>query len=621
MAASISTLKSKLSLGLGMEVLEIEPISGGGNNRLYRIVVNDGQCYAVKVYWCDARDRRNRVATEFDSLTFMWNRGFRCIPAPVFCDGTSGFAVYEYVQGEKLDGQHVETQDIGHVVHFLARLKEASRSEEARSLMAASDACFSVADVVTSVRQRLVRLRDVSNDGIRGRQLAMFLSQELEPFFAQAVVEAAALLKCTEFSLDAVLSPAERTLSPSDYGFHNALRRDDGSLVFVDFEYFGWDDPAKMVVDFILHPAMRLSADQKWYFLENMTEVFGETLRDRVRFVYPLHGVAWCARLLGEFVPECASRREFAFRGADHECPEPLVQLQKAREKLDQIMRDYLEIVQLKTAIKNVPRGLDRRSRDLRRTILRTVDKGRRGHIASAFSIVEILRVLYDHILRYDSKRPEWPGRDRFILSKGHGCLALYVLLAEKGFFPERELDLFCTMKGILGGHPERRIPGVEVSTGSLGHGLSIGIGFALNARLEKRDSRVFVVVGDGELGEGSVWEAAMSAAKHGLDNLTVLVDHNNLQSYGSTQAVTNLDPLAAKWTSFGFHAVEVDGHDVEALERVLRGCPLAPGKPTTVICHTVKGKGIERMENNLAWHHKSKISDQEISWLMSELG
>lgn len=275
----------------------------------------------------------------------------------------------------------------------------------------------------------------------------------------------------------------------------------------------------------------------------------------------------------------------------------------------------------MKSGVKKLSRDLDRRSRDLRRGILRTVENSRRGHIASAFSLVEILRVLYDHILRYDPKSPGWPNRDRFILSKGHGCLALYVLLAEKGFFPERELDLFCTMDGILGGHPEHRIPGVETSTGSLGHGLSIGIGFALNARLEGRSSRVFVVVGDGELGEGSIWEAAMSAAKYGLSNLTVIVDHNKFQSYDTTQAVTNLEPLVAKWSSFGFHAVEVDGHDPDELGRIFHGCPLAHGKPTAVICHTVKGKGVERIENDLSWHHKGKISDQEMHWLMTELG
>ncbi len=274
----------------------------------------------------------------------------------------------------------------------------------------------------------------------------------------------------------------------------------------------------------------------------------------------------------------------------------------------------------MKPDVRKAHRSLDRRSLDLRRQILRTLSHCRRGHIASAFSLVEILRVLYDGVLRYDPARPEWPDRDRFILSKGHGCLALYVLLAEKGFIPERELELFCTMDGVLGGHPEHRIPGVETSTGSLGHGPSIGIGFALNARLEGRSSRSFVVVGDGELGEGSVWEAALSASKHRLDNLTIIIDHNKLQSYDSTVSVTNLEPLGSKWTSFGFHAVEVDGHDVGELERVLRACPAKKGMPTAVVCHTVKGKGIERIEHDLAWHHKSKISDQEMNWLMAEL-
>lgn len=340
----MDALESGLSQALDAEVREIKPIPGGGNNRLYRITVNDGQRYAVKVYWCDARDRRDRLATEFDSLTFMWGSGLRCVPAPVLRDKAGSFAVYEYVPGEKPDSHHVKTGDVGQVIRFLARLKEVSRSEGASSLEAASDACFSVADVVTGVRQRLKRLRDVPDNGVHGRELAMFLDQELEPFFEQAVTGAVELLRQTGLSLDTELPPVERTLSPSDYGFHNALRRDDGSLVFVDFEYFGWDDPAKMVVDFLQHPAMSLSTEQKRYFLENMIDVFGETLRDRVRLTYPLHGAAWCARLLNEFIPEHASRREFAFRETDRGRPEPAMQLRKARGKLEQIRQDYLEI-------------------------------------------------------------------------------------------------------------------------------------------------------------------------------------------------------------------------------------------------------------------------------------
>src|SRR5213082_1093386 len=175
---------------------------------------------------------------------------------------------------------------------------------------------------------------------------------------------------------------------------------------------------------------------------------------------------------------------------------------------------------------------LDRRSKELRQKIVRMIEAGGRGHVGSAFSLVEMLRVLYDDVLRYDAAHPRWPQRDRCILSKGHGCLALYVLLAEKGFFPESELWKFCKSDGILGGHPEYgKVPGVEASTGSLGHGLSIGIGMALAARMQRRDSRVFVIMGDGEINEGAVWEAALCAGKHRLSNLVAIIDYNKIQS------------------------------------------------------------------------------------------
>jgi transketolase len=264
---------------------------------------------------------------------------------------------------------------------------------------------------------------------------------------------------------------------------------------------------------------------------------------------------------------------------------------------------------------------LDRRSLDLRRAVVRVLEAGRRGHVGSAFSLVEILRVLYDDILRYDPSKPKWSERDRFILSKGHGCIALYVLLAEKGFFPDSELGKFCQRDGILGGHPDhRKIPGVEASTGSLGHGLSIGIGCALNARYERAAYRVFVVIGDGESNEGSIWEAAMCASKHGLSNLTVIVDYNKQQSYGSTFEVQNLEPIADKWRSFGFAVAEVDGHNVNQIRTVLSGIPFEPSKPSIIIAHTVKGKGIAFAENNMEWHHKNRVTDEEIQSLLAEL-
>lgn len=263
---------------------------------------------------------------------------------------------------------------------------------------------------------------------------------------------------------------------------------------------------------------------------------------------------------------------------------------------------------------------LDARSIDMRKTIVQVLEASRRGHLGSAFSLVEILRVLYDDVLRYNPKNSQWDHRDRCILSKGHGCLALYVILAEKGFFPRSELWKFCESDGILGGHPEYNIPGIEASTGSLGHGLSIGIGFALNARYEKADYRTFIIVGDGECNEGSIWEAAMCAGKHRLSNLTVIVDYNKQQSYGTTFQIQDLEPFADKWKSFGLAVTEVDGHNVDVLRGVFSNLPLEFGKPSVIICHTVKGKGIEFAENDLTWHHKSRITDEEIESLRAAL-
>lgn len=265
--------------------------------------------------------------------------------------------------------------------------------------------------------------------------------------------------------------------------------------------------------------------------------------------------------------------------------------------------------------------ALDARSREIRREILQTVATAGRGHVGAAFSVAEIVRVLYDGVLRFDPVRPAWPDRDRFLFSKGHGCLALYVVLAEHGFFPHEELDRFCRFEAMLGGHPESaKIPGVEASTGSLGHGLSIGVGCALAARLDGAAWRTFVLIGDGESNEGSVWEAALGAGKHKLSSLTVLVDYNKFQSYGPSAEIQDLEPLADKWRSFGFGVREVDGHDVDALRAALSDLPVADDKPSVLICHTVKGKGIRSTENNASWHHKSRIEPAELEALFAEL-
>ncbi len=258
---------------------------------------------------------------------------------------------------------------------------------------------------------------------------------------------------------------------------------------------------------------------------------------------------------------------------------------------------------------KAAPSPLDERSKYLRRLIVRALEGGGRGHVGSSMSLVEIIRVLYDDILRFRAGDPKWPERDRMILSKGHGCLALYVVLADKGFFPTKILDTFCKRDSILGGHPEAsKVPGIEASTGSLGHGLSYGVGMALAARMQNRDSRVFVVMGDGEINEGSVWEAAMCADKHRLANLTAIIDYNKIQSAGATREIQDMEPLLDKWRAFGFAAVEVDGHDVTALRGLFSGLPLSSDRPAAIICHTVKGKGLPFAENDANWHHKAKI-------------
>ena len=264
--------------------------------------------------------------------------------------------------------------------------------------------------------------------------------------------------------------------------------------------------------------------------------------------------------------------------------------------------------------------ALDERSRHLRNLAVCALEGGARGHIGSTMSLIEILRVLYDDIMNFNPQEPKLPTRDRLILSKGHGCIALYVMLADKGFFPEADLYGFCSYDSALGGHPEHgHVPGVEASTGALGHGLSIGVGMAHAARIRGEQHRVFVIVGDGEINEGSVWEAALSAGHHGYRNLTVVVDYNKLQSYGATADVWNLEPLAAKWRAFGFSVVEVDGHDLNQLREAFSR--QADEGPTAVIAHTVKGRGIDYAEGLATWHHKASLTSEDISELRKAVG
>ena len=263
---------------------------------------------------------------------------------------------------------------------------------------------------------------------------------------------------------------------------------------------------------------------------------------------------------------------------------------------------------------------MDDRSRALRLRIVEAFAQAGRGHIASAFSLLEIVRVLYDDVLRYRATEPDWPERDRFVLSKGHGCLGLYVLLAEKGFFADQELDRVASFEALLGGHPEHVIPGVEASTGALGHGLSIAVGMALAARIDQSPRRVFALVGDGECAEGAIWEAAISANKHQLSNLTVLVDRNHFQCFGPTEEVAPLESLSEKWTAFGAAVRECDGHDPEALAKHLADLPFEEDRVSVLICHTVKGRGVPAMESSPKWHHTNKLDEDGLEMLRNAL-
>jgi transketolase len=256
----------------------------------------------------------------------------------------------------------------------------------------------------------------------------------------------------------------------------------------------------------------------------------------------------------------------------------------------------------------------------IRRASLEMVHDAGLGHPGSDLSAADILAVLFLRILRVRAAEPHWADRDLFILSKGHSSAALYATLAEAGFIPRETLRTYMQPQSLLNGHPDRnKVPGVEANTGPLGHGLPIGVGAALGARLANRPSRVFVLTGDGELQEGSNWEAAMAAAHYQLDNLTVVVDRNRLQQGDGTEQTIALEPLADRWRAFGWAVQEVGGHDLTALTETFARTPLEPGRPTCVIAHTFKGHGVSFMSDRVEWHHKVP-SDAEIAAAVGEL-
>ena len=248
----------------------------------------------------------------------------------------------------------------------------------------------------------------------------------------------------------------------------------------------------------------------------------------------------------------------------------------------------------------------------LRYHSLKMTNRSRASHIGSSLSMVELLAVLYSKTLRIDPQNPDWEDRDRFILSKGHGCAAYYAVLAEIGFFPKEWLNTFYENGSKLAGHATHgNIPGVEVSTGSLGHGLSMATGMALAAQRDEKSYRVYCMMSDGECDEGSTWEPILFAPQHKLDNLIAIVDYNKIQSLGHVKDVIDLEPLAEKWRTFSWAVREVDGHNLTEVDTALDDVPFERGLPSCIIAHTVKGKGISFMEDKLLWHYRTPQGEE----------
>ncbi len=267
-----------------------------------------------------------------------------------------------------------------------------------------------------------------------------------------------------------------------------------------------------------------------------------------------------------------------------------------------------METPQLKLSIQE----LEQMAGTIRCDIIEMICTAQAGHPGGSLSAADIVTALFFNIMKIDPTNPKWPDRDRFILSKGHACPVWYATLAERGFFDKSHLATLRQMGSILQGHPDmNKTPGIDMTTGSLGHGLSVGLGMALSGKLRKKSYRVYVVLGDGEVQEGSVWEAAMAAAKWNMDSLIAILDRNNLQNDYCVDDEMPIEPIGDKWTSFGWNVLEIDGHDMPQIVKALNKAVDHKGSPTMIIARTVKGKGVSYMENVADWHGKAPCIEE----------
>ena len=336
-------MRGDLSRLLDRNVVRVERIGGGRNSQVYKVADDRADVFALKIYFHHPSDPRDRLGTEYDSFSYLWANGFREVPRPVAKDPSRSWAVYAFVDGERIPPGQIDAAGLSLAVDFLGRLRELSRLPGSRPLGLASEACFAPGLIVQNVRQRLQRLCATASETASQRDLHRFLTDDFAPLLTLIARWSEARLLTAGASFTQELDWRQRTLSPSDFGFHNALRRRDGGIIFLDFEYFGWDDPAKLISDFLLHPAMNLSLALGKTFTSAILRRFsgGPALMGRVAAVYPLIGLKWVMIMLNEFLSAPFQRRQFAAVEAPDLSALQMLQLAKARHLLQRLRQEY----------------------------------------------------------------------------------------------------------------------------------------------------------------------------------------------------------------------------------------------------------------------------------------
>ncbi|HBR15735.1 MAG TPA: hypothetical protein DD723_09415 [Candidatus Omnitrophica bacterium] len=330
---------------LGQPIRRVERMTGGGNSKVYRLMAEDLKLYVFKLYFSHEEDPRDRVGNEFSSLLFLWNNGLRHIPRPVAMNRDQGCAVYEFVEGEKINTRDVNAQEMDEALDFLTTLKELRNKTATHQFARASEACFSAKEAVTNIQSRLEKLMSQENKGDGYDELRAYLHHDFIPFFEVLTGWGQERYREHHWFFDTDISISQRVLSPSDFGFHNAIRGPSGRIVFLDFEYFGWDDPAKMIADFLLHPAMNLGEDLKRRFAVKVYDIFVEDdhLERRAAVLYPFFGLKWCLIFLNEFLPGGLKRRGWEMPSHADRKEIRQKQLLKARNMLSKMKETYKE--------------------------------------------------------------------------------------------------------------------------------------------------------------------------------------------------------------------------------------------------------------------------------------